>query len=351
MLPSAMFLRNKPRFPELSQSFLRTAANSLVFALICVAIIPGAARLRARRQRSGGETGEEVVANLAAGRAVVLVAKDGIVVATVESRAEPETLPPLIVPLNGGRVAVFLGAVEWREPFSGQPPERLDVEFRKGAARAAPPKNLEAGGGTDLEQIGLAVLDPLRAVAGKLHRKIEMPENEPIVELLIVGYSPDYGPEVWSLRYPLVQEPMRGDYWHTRILRPRFLQLYPPEKGQPRTLMEVRYPPAGANSAALLDLLKGGDPRISRLRSSSTAQADAMDRILRGDSTKVPMAAARDFLLAALNGIAEPDARQLMITIGEQKGLEWVRGEEFSVPAYEEKNRQPGAPTLRGKRP
>jgi hypothetical protein len=331
---------------------LRLGTVALVFTAISAVLVPAAPSLRAHpRRQSGGDTGEEVVANLAAGRAVVLVAKDGIVVGTTESRAEPETLPPLIVPLSGGRVAVLLGAVEWREPSSGKPSVRLDLEFRKAAALTSAPKSLQAHGPSDLEDVGLAFLEPLRAAAAKLHRKIALPENEPIVEILIVGYAPDYGPEVWSLRYPLVQEPMRGDFWHTRVLRPHFLQLYPPEKGQPRTLIEVRYPLPGAGSPALLELLKNGDPRLSRLRSSDDAQAGAIDRILRGESHRVPMAVAREFLLAALNGIAEQDARQLMVTIGEQKGLEWVRGEEFSAPVVEEKKREPGAPTLRGKRP
>lgn len=347
-----MILRSKSSLLEPPFSLPRLVVMALVLALVCAVIFPGAALLPARRPpQSAGEAGGEVVANLAAGRAVVLVAKDGIVVATLESRTEPETLPPLIVPLSGSRVAVLLGAVEWREPATGAPPLRLDVEFRRAGGQVASPKSLEDQSGTDLEQIGLAFLEPLRAAAARLHRKIEMPENEPILEILIAGYAPNYGPEVWSLRYSLVQDAMRGDYWHTRILRPRFLQLYPPEKGQPRTLMEARYPLAVANSPSLLDLLRGGHPRLNRLRSSNAAQADAMDRILRGESPRVPMVAARDFLLAALNGIAEPDARQQMVTIDEQKGFEWVRGEEFSVPPVEEKNREPGAPTLRGKRP
>src|SRR5574341_1138988 len=59
---------------------------------------------------------EEVVANLATGRALFCVTKEGIVVATVHSpapSADPGARAPAVVELPGGRIAILLGAVEW----------------------------------------------------------------------------------------------------------------------------------------------------------------------------------------------------------------------------------------------
>jgi len=65
--------------------------------------------------------------------------------------------------------------------------------------------------------------------------------------MVLIGYAPNnYGPEVWTIEYRVQQEQVstRGEYWQTRILRPRFTQLYPPEKKKhaPRMIVEARYP-------------------------------------------------------------------------------------------------------------
>src|SRR3989304_4802712 len=118
----------------------------------------------------------------------------------------------------------------------------MDRQLVRLMGEIAGPKRLDAEHAGDIEVLGLAMLEALRPMTSRLHNKIDLGEDEALLELVLVGYVTDYGPEVWSVRYHIVQEPVRGDYWRTRVLRPRYTQLYPPEKGQPRTLMEVRNP-------------------------------------------------------------------------------------------------------------
>lgn len=303
----------------------------------------------ANPQTNQGED-EEVVANLAAGRAVVLVGKDGIAVGTLESRAEVDTRPPLIVPLGSYRVVVLLGAAEWITPGSTRPPLRMDIELRRAASQLAGFNREQATETSDIEAIGIAFLEPLRAAAARLHRKLAWPQDELLVELLLVQYVEAYGPEVWSIRYNLEQDPLRGDFYRTRVPRPHYLQLYPPDKGQPHTLIESSYPHTGARLPLLVDLLKSNDPRLARLRSADEQLARAADRLDRGESRKLPADECLQFLRAALNSVAEEKSRQMIAVIREQKGLEWVAGEEeVATGPVNDKSREPGAPTLRKK--
>ena len=68
---------------------------------------------------------QELVANLAAGRVLLCVAKDGIFIAAVENKVEPDATPPIVIPLSGRRVAVVFGAAEWLDPASGEKAARL----------------------------------------------------------------------------------------------------------------------------------------------------------------------------------------------------------------------------------
>ena len=94
------------------------------FAAFFVAFLSNVAssakEVRGKAQQTQFESGSELLANLAAGRVEVLVCRDGIVVATAESYVEPDTLPPMIVPLSAFRVGVFLGPVEWTWPGSSR---------------------------------------------------------------------------------------------------------------------------------------------------------------------------------------------------------------------------------------
>ena len=62
--------------------------------------------------------GEEVVANLAAGRVIIAVVKDAILIVTLENPVEPQTRVPTPVEINGRRAGIILGAVEWISPSS-----------------------------------------------------------------------------------------------------------------------------------------------------------------------------------------------------------------------------------------
>jgi len=304
--------------------------------------------------QSAQQSGNEVVANLAAGRVAVLVAKDGIAVATAESPVEPGTLPPVIVPLTSLRVAVLLGPVEWVMQDSNRPPIRLDAELRKAAGGAGADNSKYEMPATDIEEIGLGFLDPLRAVAGQLHTPLHLQPNELFAELILAGYATGYGPEVWSLRYHVEQELLRGDFYRTSVHRPEYVQLYPPDKGQPHTLMETRYPPNDPNDPPILDLLKSNDSRLAALRAADPGLGRAADLLGHGESQKIKIDDGLEFLRAAFQGVSPHDARVMMIVIREQKGMEWVLGETAVAPpaAEPQKNGQPAppaAPSLRKK--
>ncbi len=296
------------------------------------------------------ESDQEILANLAAGRVVLFVAKDAIIIGAAEARVEPDSRPPLVLPVGGRRIGILLGGVEWVTPATGHPPVRLDRELPRlvseSISRSAKPEPEQA---SDIEAIGVALLERLRAVAGQLHHKIDLKPDEPLLELLVVNIDETYGPEVWSLRYHIAQDVLRGDYWRTRVLRPSYNQLYPPEKGQPRTLIEVRYP-ADDPGPALLDLLKQGDPRLARLRSADQQLARATERLTQGQSNKASAEDAAAFLRAALPAVSGTDAKLVLGVLHAQRGYQWVLAPpELPQTADEAKPREPSAPTLRKK--
>jgi hypothetical protein len=324
-----------------SQSLWRLFLSS---AFICVhlwSLLPSVAA-----QQGQGD----VVANLAAGRVVLCVASDGIVIGAVEQRVEPGSGPPLVVPLGGSHIAILLGAVEWASPASGRPAVHLDRELPVLARQTAPPgprlgKDLYSTA-ADIESVGVAFLERLRAVASELHHKLDLPQEEPLVELLLVGYAENYGPEAWLLRYRIAQEALRGDYWRTRVLRPSYTQLYPPEKGQPRTLIEVRYP--DGSGSGLLDLLKQNDPRLARLSNADPRMARVAEHLVAGESHKAAAGDAAEFLRAVLDAASGTQPMQILGILYAQRGLEWVLAPpEPPQKAEEGKPREPGAPTLR----
>jgi hypothetical protein len=297
------------------------------------------------------EAGQEVVANLSAGRVVIYVAKDGMVIAANESRVEADSRPPLFVQLSPKRIAILLGAAEWVRPGTGRPPLRLDIELPRAiGTRIQSGPRLQQEQTSDLEPIGTALLEPLRTVVPQLTRKMNLAPEDPLVEMLLVGFEEEYGPEVWLLQYRLAQEPLRGDYWKSRVLRPSYTQLYPPEKGQPRTLVEVRYPPEDAGPA-LLELLQQSDARLTPLRTSNAQVARASEKLARGESNKALLDDAVVFLRASLDAIAQPNTQQIVGVISEKRGFEWILAPPAAPQqkAEELKPREPGAPTLKKK--
>lgn len=302
------------------------------------------------QDRSDAPT-DETVANLAAGRVVIAVVKDAIIVGTIENRIEAETHPPVPVEITGSRLGVILGAVEWTSPSTQQEIARLDQELPHLRSRSIPsqPHLGDTVGGdeaVDIEAIGQGLLERLNDIAKNLHGKIVLPANEPLAELIIADYIPTYGAEVWQLAYGIKQQQEQTDYWTTRVLRPSYLQFWPPEKGQPRTLVEFSYPPESA-SPTLLELLRQRDPRLEKIRTSDPKMAEVAAYFLQGTSNKALAADAIQFLRAALDSIAPPNTRETMAIIRQETGFEWILAPPPDpVHPGQKPPRPPDAPTL-----
>jgi len=293
---------------------------------------------------------DEIVANLAGGQVIVHVAKDAIVFAAIDHPVERNSIPPRVLALDSTHIAVLFGASEWRIP-SDPKPVRLDRNFQRIAAKDPRYQSAPGEAEPDLETIGIAFLEKLRPLVGQLHHKLDFSPDEPILQVVIIGYAPnDYGPEVWVAEYRIEQEQIatRGDYWQTRILRPRFTQLYPPEKHAPRTIVESRYPP-DAKGSTLTELIQGNDPRITHLGSSEPRFAKVLEDINRGQAQKAPPVDSADFMRAVLPLVAG-DASFVLGTMDERRGFEWmVPPDEPVEKAQEDKDRPRDAPTLRRK--
>jgi hypothetical protein len=301
---------------------------------------------------------DEIVANLAGGRIIVQVARDDVIIfAAIDQPVEASSVPPRVLQLDAGHVGIVLGATEWQMP-SAPRPVRLDRDFQSVAAGANQHyQDYPGEGARDLETIGIAFLERLRPLVGQLHHKLDFRPDDPVFEVIVLGFAPGYGPEVWQVEYRIEQEQVatRGEYWQTRILRPRFTQLYPPEGGKrsPRTLVETRYPAELGgknqnNEPPLMALIQGGDPAISKLRSSDPKFAKVMDAIDHGQAQKASPTDAADFLRAALPLIADGN-KFFLGTMEEQRGFDWIVPPDEPLEKTDDKTRPPGAPSLRKK--
>jgi hypothetical protein len=293
---------------------------------------------------------DEIIANLAGGRVIVHVARDAIIFAALDQPVEPGSIPPRVVGLDFTHIGVLFGASEWRIPLDPKP-IRLDRNFQRIGARDPRDKQVPGEGETDLETIGTAFLEKLRPLVAQLHHKLDFSPDDPIFEMVLIGYAPgDYGPEVWTLEYHIQQEQIstRGEeYWQTRLLRPRFTQLYPPEKHTPHTLVESRYP-AGRKGSTLAEMIQGNDPRIGPVTREPRFEK-VLENLRGGTAQKAAPADSADFLRAVLPLIAG-NASFVLGTMDEQRGLDWIVPPTEPVEkAQEDKNRPPEAPTLRPK--
>ncbi len=327
----------------------RTALRALPALLLAGSLVQ--IPFRALGQDQPGTPTEETVANLAAGRVIIAVVKDAILIATVENPIEVETRPPTPVALSSERVGILLGADNWFSPSSKQEIAQLDTELphlRSQLVPFAPHLQADQGGGeaTDVEAIGQGLLERLNEVAQNLHGKVNLSPNEPLTELIVVGYLPGYGPDIWTLTYQIEQQEQDSDYWTTRVLRPSYLQFWPPEKGQPRTLLEFSYPSDHAPTP-VLELLREKDPRIEQIVGSDPKMTEVASRFLQGESNKVPAADATQFLRAILSAIAPANARETMCSILAETGLQWILAppSEPTAPGARPE-RPPGAPSL-----
>jgi hypothetical protein len=310
--------------------------------LLCVVFCAFASDTSAQTQQE-----DEIVANLAGGRVIVHIAKEIIVFAAIDRPVERSSIPPRVMNLDSAHIGVLFGASEWRIPADPKP-IRLDRDFQR-VSRGDPRYQAAPGQGeTDLETIGIAFLEKLRPLVSQLHHKLDYSPEEPIFEIVMIGYAPnDYGPEVWEVEYRIEQEQVatRGDYWQTRIMRPRFNQLYPPEKHSPRTIVESRFPP-DSKGPTLSELIQGNDPSVARL-SGEPRFAKVLENIRGGQAQKAAAVDSADFMRAVLPLIAG-DAQFVLGTMEERRGFEWIVPPAEPVEkVQEDKNRPPDAPTLR----
>lgn len=294
---------------------------------------------------------DEIVANLAGGRVLIHVSSDAIVFAAISHPLEATSVPPRVAAVDAGHLGIFFGASEWQVPAQPRP-IRLDRDI----SRAVAPDQRQMApdsGEVDLEQLGTVFLEKLRPLVAQLHHKIDLKPDDPIFEIVVFGYAPRYyGPEVWLIDYRVEQQAIGShlDYLETRVLRPRFTQLYPPEKHEAHTPVEVRFP-ADLQGIPLLGLIQQNDPRVARLRSSEPHFAKVIDQIERGQAQKVNVTDASDFMRAVLPILAG-DHQFYEGIMGENGTFNWVVPPEEppeKLKQAEDKNRPPEAPSLRRK--
>src|ERR1700682_4679026 len=90
----------------------RAGGLTLMAAVVCLRAVP---TIAATAQTQAPE--DEIVANLAGGRVIVHVARDGnILFAAINEPVEAGGVPPRVVETDSTHVAVLLGASEWRLP-------------------------------------------------------------------------------------------------------------------------------------------------------------------------------------------------------------------------------------------
>jgi hypothetical protein len=272
--------------------------------------------------------GQEVAVNLAEGRVVICAAKDGIILAAINAHGEANSKVPAIEVLSADRMGVMLGAVEWEQPDSKENSIRLDEEFRGiiAAAFNSPARPKEADAGNDIETIGIAVLERVRKVAEILRHKVNLGPDEPLIRIVLAGYVRDYGPEVWTIDYRIQQDLLGNDIWRTRVLRPSYNQLYPPEKGKPKTFMEIRYPPENRASGEpeFLDLLQQNDGRLAQIRTANEMIAKSVNLAIEGQSQKADAASLSNFMKSAFPAVTSPDTKLTMAMVDYDNGFKWI---------------------------
>jgi hypothetical protein len=323
---------------------------ALAFATAFVSTFPSDCSAAARQPQ---DLENEIVANLAGGRVIVHVTKDNVIVfAAIDNPVEAGSVPPRVADLDSTHVGVLLGASEWRLPADPKP-IRLDRDFQRIGRRD--PRNAPDPNGAepDLETLGVGFLETLRPLTAQLHHKIDIGSDEPLFEIVIIGFAPNhYGPEVWTVEYRIQQEQVgvRAEYWQTRILRPRFTQLYPPEKHAPRTIVEARYPSNVKAPPTVMEMIQGNDPRVAQLRNGEPRFGKVLEVVDRGQAQKAVSIDAQDFMRALLPLIAGK-ANFILGKMEEERGLDWIVPPEEPVDKTkkDDKDRPPDAPSLRKK--
>jgi hypothetical protein len=308
--------------------------------LIFVALVPTPSFAQGRE--------DEIIANVAGGRVIVDVAKDVIIFAAVDQPVERNSIPPRVTNLDSSHIGVLLGASEWRIPADPKP-IRMDRDVQRITPRDPRYRGDPGEAESDLETIGVAFLEKLRPLVSQLHHQLDFAPDDPILQLVIIGFGTNnYGPEVWVVEYRIEQEQIAasGEYWQTRILRPRFTQLYPPEKHAPRTLVESRYPP-GSKGPTLAEMIQGNEPSIVSLASANPHFTKVIENFHGGQAQKSTPEDSANFMRAVIPVIAG-NAPFILGKMSEQGGFDWIVPPAEPVQKVEEdKTRPPDAPTLR----
>jgi hypothetical protein len=323
--------------------FVRGALHGAIVIAVGLLLAPAS-----HAQLQPLQPSKEVVANLASGRVIIWFTHDAMLVGAVSHNTEPGSHSPLFVPLNNGHVAVLLGAVEWQEPNSGKAPVRLDTVLQ-GIQQAANHslEGLQPNEAGDIEVMGMTFLNCLRPVVADLHHEVPMKSDQPLVQVVLAGYEKDYGPEAWVLTYHLQQRELRDDYWDTLVSRPDYTQLYPPEKKDPRTLLEVRFPADAGGGPTLAELLGENDPRLVPLRSADPKVGQAVQQLVDGAGQKADSVPATTFFQAALKATSAPDAKLTLAILHEGDRFDWIIPPPEGELKPGEQKRDSDAPTLR----
>jgi hypothetical protein len=320
------------------------AGLALPIALTIAGVCAGWAG--APRRGDSSERVSQVVATLATGRVTAIGGHDGLVVAAIgTSSFEPDSLPPLIVPLADGDIAVVLGADDWIEPApANRTLLRIDQRLpslANGVAANAPSLN----GGTnpsDLDQLGLSVLEPLRSAASNLHEQIHLPEDLPLAELVLIQHSGGSPLSVWDVSYWIQQKFWQENFWATEVERPRYMQLYPTKQDR-SDMVDVSYPP-GEASDNLSGRLSNPTGPFAQAIQANPKLAAAQRQIANGKAGKVRMAELVPLVKAALETMVPSASAKAMAAIDDKNGFSWVIQPPVSAkPAVK---RPAGAPTL-----
>ena len=292
---------------------------------------------------------DEIVATLTGGRVIVHATRESVTFIAIDEPIEAGAVPPRVMSLDGRHIGILLGASEWKIPAEPQPIRLDKIRARIGSQDPRDRGSYNGEAEPDLESIGVALLETLTPLASRLHHKLDFPPDQPLFELVVIGFGPqDYGPEIWTVEYRLSQSVIaaRGDYWQTRVLRPRFTQIYPPEKHAPRKLVETCYP-AECKGPLLQQLVEGNEPTLEKIAKSDAKFLKAADFISKGQAQKALAPDAAGYLHAAVP-LLYPGRHFLMGTFEEQHGFQWIVPPDEPVErAKEDKNRPAEAPTLR----
>ncbi len=196
----------------------------------------------------------------------------------------------------------------------------------------------------------MGMLEEIRPLVDQIHHKLDLPPDEPLVELILADYQQNYGPEIWSLQYRVRQQDLGNDFWQTRILRPAYVQLYPPEKGQPHTFVEVDYP-AAVPRLQLTERLAQHNPQFDRIANSSREISQAIAFIAAGNSTKALSSPASDFLRAAIPLAGGNEGNLVMALLDMNTGFQWVLAPQQPDSRRQGAQRARCAPSLRNRGP